>query len=102
MYRYSRVVDERMWIWCCQDGSTGHSGSTNVEHESGAITRTVSHAIHFFLIAGISLVVTDCGPVKLIYTHAAHAKPTPNYCAPNFCAQYRINVTFVAEDYLVA
>lgn len=65
-----------------RDGGTGGTlVSTNVEHpqvDIGSITaQTVSHCQPIFsLFAGISLVLTDCGPVKLIYTHAAHAKPT--------------------------
>lgn len=69
-----------------RDGGTGGTlVSTNVERpQVGPITaQTVSHCRPIFsLFAGISLVLTDCGPVKLIYTHAAHAKPTPYLLCP--------------------
>jgi hypothetical protein len=70
--------------------------STNVEHGTSwhVIHHTDSLACRplFSLFAGISLVLADCGPVKLIYTHAADADP-----APYLLARYRIRYFWLSE-----
>lgn len=64
-----------------------HPRSTNVEHprKSGSITAQTVFTLpaNFFSVCRhLSLALTDCSPVKLIYTHAAQAKPTPYLLCP--------------------